>query len=308
MKQEFENNIEIIKTPVFSLHKFGDSENGTPIFIVPPFAGRSGNIAQNLIDKCVSHDQPVYAYELHSATQSTKNTSISDLVDILHTCQKEIGGPVELIGLCQGGWLSALFAAKHPESVIRFTSFATPFNTKTGTDNCIEKYMRNPDVITYQKIIVAMNDGIQPGMLQWLAFSLVDPIEIYISRWLKLWECIWDENEVNIKKWIKNNSWYDSPQNLAGNWFLDCLEHHFDKNELYEGKWIVGDDVVGLSNIKCPCVCFAGEDDEITGIDQVFGLKDKVTGPIECILLPGAGHTKAFVGTNELNIFEEKFF
>lgn len=304
--QEFKRSTVVIETPVFILHQF-NIEPGIPIFVVPPHAGRHGNIAQNLIDKCVKAGRQTYAVELLSATQETKNTSISDLVAMLKTCQEYIGPVIDLVGLCQGGWLSAIFAAKYHGVVRKLALHASPINTQTGEDNCIEKYMKILFIIEYQKVVVAINGGIQPGYLQWFAFAMVNPKAVYIDRWTEMQRLIWDSDENGLEKWKKNNAWHDTPQDLAGVWFLDCLEHHFGLNDLYNGKWIVNNELVDLSRITCPVWLYAGEDDEITHQKQLFDLGNKVSGPVIKILFQGARHTKIFTGRKELEVFKSTF-
>ncbi len=305
-KQEFKRSNVIITTPVFILHQFNIG-SGVPIFVVPPHAGRHGNIAQNLIDKCVSTNRSTFAVELLSATQETKNTSISDLVAMLKICQEYIGPVLDIIGLCQGGWLSAIFAAKCPDVVRRLALHASPINTHTGEDNCIESYMETPYIIEYQKVVVAMNGGIQPGYLQWLAFSMVNPKAVYIDRWAEMQRLVWSGDKKGLVKWKKNNAWHDTPQDLAGAWFLDCLEHHFGNNDLYEGRWVVDGESVDLSKITCPVWLYAGDEDEVTHPKQLFDIENKINGPVIKTLFEGAGHTRIFTGPKELEIFKETF-
>lgn len=308
-KQEFKNNKIVIDNPVFRLHVFNYG-SGTPVLVCPPHAGRSGNIAQKMIDKCVGCDKTVYAYELLSATNETANVTITDLVEAVHTCQQYINEPVDLICLCQGAWLGAIYTALYPETVTRYANFAGPINCKTGQDNIIEKYCETAS-LAYHRLVISMSGGIQPGYMQWLAFAGVAPNFVFIERYLQLGGYIANENTDGIKKWHENNSWYDTPYNLAGVWFLDCLENHFMENRLYDGAWEVGGHTIDLSNIACPVYLYAGDDDQITHPQQVFDMAEVINTPQENIhmtLFEGAGHTKVFVGRDELNHFAEEFF
>jgi len=306
--QEFTGSEIVIDNPVYSLHKFSEGR-GTPVLVTPPFAGRGGGIAQRMIEWCVAEGKTVYAYELKSATQETKGTSVKDLINIIDRCQQYIGQNIDLIGLCQGGWVSTIYTALHPQNVNKLAILAAPINTKTDPDNVIEKYMQTPGILPYHKNLVAMNNGIQSGMLQWFAFSMVKPSYVYYERWVDLFCLMISQDTKGLEKWNKNNTWHDSPQDLAGTWFLECLEHHFLNNELYNGEWIIGGKRVDMSNITCPCYMFAGEDDEITGINQVFDMRNKVgVENSTCVLLPNAGHTRVFTGKKELDIFRDVFF
>jgi poly(3-hydroxyalkanoate) synthetase len=216
---------------------------------------------------------------------------------------------VDLVCLCQGAWLGAIYTSKYPHRVARYANFAGPINTKTGAKpNKMEDYC-NSMSLEYHKMVVALNNGIQPGLFQWYSFSMVSPAEVYFGRWCDLAWAIYDGNTKEYKKLRRNNEWYDHPIDLDGLWFLECLENHFKDNKLYLGSWIIGNEPVDLSKITCDVFLYGGEDDIITHPEQVFGLADVISSKnVKKTTFPKAGHTKVFVGTNELKQFVGDFF
>jgi len=312
MRQEYQGNTTIFEDEYFVLNRFGEGR-GTPCFIIPPFAGRDGTVTQNLIDKCVAAGRPTYGYELKSATQETKKLSIAGLISILGECCDMIYGEtgeqqVDLIGCCQGGWLASMFTALHSDAVARLAVFAAPINTHSGSKNRIEEYCKTISLPAH-RLIVGLNNGVQPGMAQWLAFAAMAPEQIFFGRYLDLLSHIVNGRGKEIDKWEKQNGWYDSPNDLAGVWFLDALENHFCGNRLYAGTWSVDGTVVNLSNIVCPVFVFAGEDDDITSVEQARGLIEKARSSEKYfVTFPGAGHTRTFTGSKELQQFAELFF
>ena len=77
---------------------------------------------------------------------------------------------------------------------------------------------------------VAMSGGVQPGLLQWLAFSMLDPYQTFFGRWHKLAnEIMFNQDEEKCKQKVSNNLWLDDPKNL-GKWFEFTLEHFFIGN------------------------------------------------------------------------------
>lgn len=308
MSVEYRGNEVVFDNKYFTLHKFNTGAN-PPIFVVPPFAGRKGTVTQNLINCCVSQGRTVYAYELKSATHQTKDLSVSGLVNILGKCLDIIGAEqVDIAACCQGGWLSSIFTALHPERVRKLALFAAPINTRTGCGNRIEEYCSSISMPTH-RFIVGAHGGIQPGLFQWLAFAAMAPTQIFYGRYIDLYSHIVNGRLDAVKKWESVNNWYDSPNNLAGVWFLDALENHFSKNKLYNGTWTVCDKIVDLSKITCPVFVFAGEDDDITSSEQARGILDKVSSTEKHFInFPGAGHTRVFTGQKELSIFSSMFF
>lgn len=314
-RPKFELSEVILENEVYTLHHWpaeGEAR-AVPVFVVPPHAGRHGNIVQRLVGTCAAYGANTYAVELHPATERTNEVSVNGLVRMLFDSQTAINErhnstKVDLLGVCQGAWVSAVYAAKCQERVNRYCNFAGPINTKTGQKNVIEKYCETMDIGRH-RMLVALNGGIQPGMMQWLAFSFVNPAQVYYDRWVKLGWALLLNDEKEIVKQMRNNDWYDHPIDLAGRWFLNCLEHHFGNNDLYEGRWLVGDDIVDLGKITCDMFLYGGGDDEITHPQQIFDMAKKVSSQrVRTTIFPKAGHTKVFVGTDELTHFVSEFF
>lgn len=161
--QQFTGSIIIEETSVYKIHLWTSGKNTLPIIIIPPYAGRHGNVAQNLINRCKNYAD-TYVMELKSATIETKDTSITDLINIIDIIYEYAPG-ANLIGVCQGAWLSAIYAALYPEKVKTYTNFAGPINTKTGKENKIEKYCEITN-IDIHKFVVNSHYGIQPGYMQ----------------------------------------------------------------------------------------------------------------------------------------------
>ena len=310
-KQSFKSQRVLIDTPFFKLHAFHSGETtGKAVFVVPPHAGRHGNITWKLIEKCVQEGRPVYAYELKSATPKTKGLTIEGMVAILYDCVTVIGDSVELIGVCQGAWLGGLFTARFPWMATKYVNFVGPINTKTGQDNAIEKYMKQPGIIEYHQKKVNENNGVQLGSDQWFAFSMLDPWETYIGRFCTQAQNIFFNKTKAIEKWEHNNSWHDDQQDLAGAGFMEIMEWHFRDNRIYNGTFpkILGGDV-NLNRIKCPVYLFAGGTDNITSTRQVLDMAHVVgSAEIHTIIFPDDGHTNAFNREKSLEIFRKMFF
>jgi poly(3-hydroxyalkanoate) synthetase len=301
MIQKFKNSKIVIDTPIYALHSWGN-EKGIPKLINSAAAGRHPNIAQNLIDALVEYGKTVYAYELKPATQKTKNTSIENLVEGIHECVQFITEPVDLICLCQGTLPGAIYASIFPENVNKYANIAGTINSHTGCKNLIEQYMKISGVVEYHAGIVAMNGGVQKGSLQAMAMSMVDPVSVYITTYYDLFNMIVTGDDPGIKKWHRNDDWLQASQDIAGKWFLQCLEWLFRDNRLYNGTFPdIMDREVRLSNIVCPIHLFAGDNDKITDKTQVFGMAEKVGSNVKTkTLFTNSGHTSSF--TRNINI------
>ncbi len=294
--QEFKNSDVVYEDAVIKFHHFHGARSKGPVLVNPPHAGRHGDVTQNLIDRLRLAGSDTYAAELKSATSRTANTSVSDLVNNIYNCIDIIGNPVDLLGVCQGGWVSTIATAQRQDLVKRLALFAAPINTQTGENNGIEEYCANINM-TYHKEIVRLHGGVQPGYMQWLSFAVANPVPVFMGRWVKLYNLCVEQDTVGIKKWVSNNGWYDSPQDLAGAWFLDALENHFAKNKLFKGEWVINGKTVNLADITCDIFVYSGEDDDITHPEQSRTILDVVSSKHKSYTcFEEAGHTYVFTG------------
>ena len=61
----------------------------------------------------------MFVTDWRSATPETRYFSIHNFLADLNVAVDELGPPVDLIGLCQGGWLALVYAARFPKKVRR---------------------------------------------------------------------------------------------------------------------------------------------------------------------------------------------
>ena len=73
-----------------------------------------------------------YSLDWIGATAATKDATISDYLDVIESAVGQIGGPVNLIGDCQGGWLATIYAALRPEHVNTLTIAGAPVDFHAG--------------------------------------------------------------------------------------------------------------------------------------------------------------------------------
>ena len=75
---------------------------------------------------------PVFLTHWKSATEDMRDLEIDQYLAELNVCVDDLGGRVNLIGLCQGGWLSAMYAARFPDKVVSLVLAGAPIDTDAG--------------------------------------------------------------------------------------------------------------------------------------------------------------------------------
>jgi poly(3-hydroxyalkanoate) synthetase len=300
---------KIVKLLDFSGPKPVEGEM-VPTLILPPQAGHHSYIAdyspeQSQVQMLRQNGLgAIYCLEWVPATEETKDTVIENYIEAVHHCITLLGGKANLIGDCQGGWLSAIFAALYPDMVNTLAVAGAPIDFQAGdgqikeTVNFNSKLFPDGGMDFYRKL-VAMGNGILDGRFMVMGFNIMKPGQTSL-RYLDLYKNIHDPEKLERFREMKN--WYDFTQNIAGNFYLWIVQHLFRDNELILGKLVVQNRTVDLSQIKCPLFLVGGTRDHVTTAEQVFAMQHYVGTDPEHIheYLVDAGHIGLFMGKNVL--------
>ena len=76
----------------------------------------------------------IYVPDWRSAMPDMRYLSIDNYLADLNVAIDEIGAPVDLVGLCQGGWLSLVYAARFPGKVRRLVLAGAPVDISTPSE------------------------------------------------------------------------------------------------------------------------------------------------------------------------------
>src|SRR3954467_11123715 len=297
------------RTPLTRLRVFSapSPANVVPTLVLPPQAGHDSCIvdfspqqSQMRTIRAVGLDR-LYSMYWIGATQSTKDATVSDyLAEIAASIDEIGGGPVNLVGDCQGGWLATIYAAMHPEQVNTLTIAGAPIDFHAG-DAVIHESVRalSDEDLRFYKNMVALGNGVLKGEFLLGGFIAIKP-ENELGKQLQLLAHLREEHHVDRYRLFED--WYKHTQDVAGPFYLWLVEHLFVKNELVGGTLTVDGAPVRLDAITCPVNMLAGAADHITPPAQVFALADHVATPPEDMLArtTDGGHLGLFMGTEAL--------
>ncbi|WP_321968567.1 alpha/beta fold hydrolase [Paraburkholderia tropica] len=277
---------------------------GLPTIVDAPYAGHRSMIAdyqpgqslmETLRDNGVSR---LYLTDWKSATEDMKDLEIDQYLAELNVCVDELGGRVNLVGLCQGGWMSAMYAARFPGKVARFVLAGSPIDTDAG-DGPIKRMVHTYPESFYEEL-VRMGGGLMRGKFMLQGWKNMHPEQHYISEHIDLYEHI--DDPAYLKKEEAFESWYENPLDLPGRWYLQVIRKIFRENRLAKGTFVGLGRVLNLKSITCPVYLLAGESDDITTPEQVFdATKYLGTSAMNVVkkLVPG-GHIGLFMGSRTL--------
>lgn len=275
-----------------------------PTIIDAPYAGHTSTIAdyaegRSLVETLQGCGlRSVMCMDWKSATDAMKDYNIDIYLAEINAVVDDLGGKVNLVGLCQGGWMAGMFAARYPHKVATLVAAGTPLDADAG-DGFIKRIAKEQPMAFFEEL-VNLGGGLMRGKVMLAGWKGMQPEEHYFKTYLDLYEHV--EDPAYIKKREEFERWYERPLDLPGRWYLQAIEHLFKNNELCKGEFIALGRKIGLQDITCPTFLIAGEGDDITPSPQVFEAEKKLGTPRNKIvkkLVPG-GHIGLFMGSKTL--------
>ena len=282
----------------------GPDAQGVATLVDAPYAGHSAVIAdyhkgQSLIETLLANGlQRVLLTDWKSATEAMKDYSIDSYLAEINVCVDDLGGRVNLVGLCQGGWMSAMYAARFPDKVRSLVLAGAPIDTQAG-DGPLKKLVETVPTSFFEELVAA-GGGLMKGKFMLQGWKTMNAEQQYVDRYLDLYEHLEDPDYLDKTETFA--SWYENPIDLPGRWYLQAIVQLFKENRLAEGRFVGLGRKLSLRDVTCPVYLLAGERDDITPKEQVFDADKYLGTPKQQIvkeLVPG-GHIGLFMGKRTL--------
>ncbi len=169
------------------------------------------------------------------------------------------GGPVNLLGVCQGGAFSLCYAALHPDKVRNLITMVTPVDFQTP-DNMLSHWVRDLDVDLFVDAL-----GNIPADLMNASYLMLKPFRLNLQKYVGLVDSLDDpkavEDFLRMEKWI-----FDSPDQ-AGEAFRDFIKQFYQGNAFVQGTARIGTHQVDLGFVDMPVLNIYAEHDHLVPPD-----------------------------------------
>ncbi len=207
---------------------------------------------------------------------------------------------ITLLGVCQGGTFSVMYAALHPEKVKNLVTLVAPvdFDTDKGILHIWAKSLDVDKIVDYY--------GIVPGDFLNAGFLLTDPFRLMIDKYVGLFDRIECEpndtacqfrNEETIKNFLRMEKWiFDSPDQ-AGETLRQFMKDCYQKNLLIKNEMKLNGKKINLKNITMPLLNVMAEFDHLVPTDASKPLTEAVSSSDKETLVFPTGHIGIFVGS-----------
>jgi poly(3-hydroxyalkanoate) synthetase len=283
------------------LRDFSAGADGQPALVCAPFALHRALIADfapghSIVETLRANGVArVFVTDWRSATAEMRYLSIDSYLADLNVAVDEIGPPVDLVGLCQGGWLALVYAARFPHKVRRLVLAGAPIDMRAVSD--LSRLAAALPTAGFDEL-VRSGDGIVSGRHMsrfWSSAQGLDP-ERAVQRALG---CAPEEGARHLERF---RNWDRCPLDLPGTYYLEVAHRIFRENQIAEDKFVALGRTVRLSDVTVPLFLLTAADDEIVPAAQTLAAARLVATPaalVEAASEP-CMHLALFMGTDAL--------
>jgi len=286
------------------LRDFATSSNGPACLLCTPFALHGSTLS----DLATGHSlvaalreagvTNLFVTDWHSASHDMRFLGIDDYLADLNVLVDEIGAPVDLIGLCQGGWMALVYAARFPSKVRKLVLAAAPVDTKAAPS--VLSTLADGTAMEVFREVVRLGDGLVLGnkVLKLGGPGTVEAEEI--RQLLESEEAHGSSAFTRLEAAFRD--WYAWTVDLPGPYFLETVEKLYKRNEIADGTFVALGKPIDLRNIETPLFLLAAGRDELVTPPQLFAVERLVgTSPDElCKLTADCRHLGLFMGKRVL--------
>ncbi len=260
--------------PAVRLRDFSIAETGMPTLLCAPFALHGASIA----DMAPGHSlaahlreaglMRLYVTDWRPADETMRYLGIDDYLATLNVLADQVGSPINLVGLCQGGWLALIYAARFPSKVRKLALAGAPIDVNAAPSGLSESIAQTPAALFEE--LVKLGDGRVLGrkVLKFWGPEMVGAEDIH-----RMLEAEAPMNSSEFARPLRRfKDWYAWTVDLPGRYYLEGVERLYKRNELARGEFVALGERIDLANLKIPLYLLAARDDELVAPAQLFAL------------------------------------
>ena len=281
----------------------GVGADAVPVLIAAPHAGNSPTLVdlapgQSLVQVLLEAGlQRVLVTDWKTATYPMRDLGIDAYLADLDAAVESLGGQVNLIGICQGGWMSAMYAARFPQKVRSLVLAGAPIDTAAGPGG--PGLLASSLPLGVYRQLVGMGQGRMSGRYLMESWKTLHPGH-YLGRMLELHRDFAADGDLARNDAFQR--WIDAALDLPGRYYLQVIEELFQQNQLARGCFAGLGRTLSLEDVTCPVWLLAGEADDIAPAAQVLAAAALLGTPEAEVVqqtLP-ADHLGLFIGAPAL--------
>jgi polyhydroxyalkanoate synthase len=264
-----------------------DEKEEIPILIIYALINRPYILdlqkERSVVRRLLEAGHDVYLIDWNEPTRLDQHLTLDDYVNrYIENCVDEVSersgrDAINILGYCMGGTMSAIYSALNPERVNALGLMAAGL-CFDHTGGVLEEWgsdeYYNPEDVTE-------TFGNVPAEMLDVGFALMDPIDNYVSKYIRLAENL--ENEGFVENFGRMEQWLSDGVDVAGEAYVEFLEKIYQNNDLYNNRMEIGGEHVALDEIDMPVIQLMGEYDHLIPpeaskpFNEVIGSDDVTT-------------------------------
>jgi len=254
------------------LRDFTTEQSGTAALVCAPLALHGAALA----DFAPGHSlvaalrgaglRRLFVTDWRSATAEMRFLGIDDYLADLNVLVDKIGGPVDLIGLCQGGWMALTYAARFPGKVRKLVLAGAPIDIEAAPSALSALAETSP--LALFRELVRLGNGRVPGrkVLKFWGPETVDTESVRL-----LLQTAEPADSVGFVQLVALfQEWHSWTLDLPGRYFLEVADQLYKHNAIATGSLIALGQPVNLAAVTAPIFLLAARDDELVAPAQLF--------------------------------------
>lgn len=291
-----------LEMPSLTLRDFSTGVTGAPTLVCAPFALHGATLADfapghSLVEALLGNGCPrVFVTDWHGATREMRLLTIDNYLADLNVVVDDLGAPVDLVGLCQGGWMALLYAARFPAKVRRLVLAGAPVDLGVGA-SMMSLAARHLPLGLFDEI-ARLGEG---RVLGQRVLDLWDPAlqGREGAAALQLPEEDAARSALLLERF---RTWYDTTLDLPGAYYHQVVSWLFKENRLAAGHFIALGRRIDLREVRHPLFLLAARDDELVSPEQLLAAARLVgTPPAEiATAIEPCGHIGLFMGARSV--------
>src|SRR5260221_4441574 len=232
-----------------------------------------------------------------SASADMRFLGIDEYLADLNVLVDHLGGLVDLIGLCQGGWLSLVYAGRFPAKVRKLVMAGAPVDIAARQSRLSALAAATP-LIMFQSLVNLGNGRVIGRNIAKFWGNDTDASDIRDP--LQTLQPIGSPEFTRLEAIFKNwNSW---TIDVPGTYYLEVIEKLYKRNELASASFVALGQKIDLSRLLLPMYLLAGSADEVVAPEQLLAAERLVGTPPEYLRheVAPCNHLGLFMGRQTL--------
>ncbi len=248
----------------------------------------------------------LYIIDWGYPTAQDKYITLDDYIDVyIENAVDEVlkssgADKVNIIGVCQGGTLSVIYAALNPHKVKNLVTMVAPVDFEAGEESgLLFKWGKEMNI---DNMVDAF--GVIPGELLNGGFDMLKPFQLMINKYVGIVDNL--DNPENAANFVRMEKWILDSPDQAGEAFRKFIKDLYQENRLIKGTLDIGGRKVDLQKITMPVLTVYGENDHIVPPSSTIPLNDYVSSTDKELSAFPVGHIGMYVSAKSQKLIAPK--